>query len=133
MKKNLSLLLLAMLTLVAAAYAADDAETQAPASDAIEAVNEVEAQGHSQDDFVSAEKVEGCDTTPSDIALDIESLDYDPEAKWNCMAGQIRWVPTSQCCCNGMKKELKQRCTNDRWVTIGSECIGLFCSSNCPE
>lgn len=131
MKKKLSLLVLAMLTVVATAYAADETETKAPVNDAMEAVTEVQADGHAQDELNLTDGVESCDAAPTDIATDIESLDFDPEAKWHCMNGQTRWVPTSQCCCNGKKKELRQTCSNGRWVTTGSACIGLFCSPNC--
>ncbi len=132
MKRNLSLLVLALLGLVVTAYAADDPQMAADTGPA-EAVAEL--QPEAAVDLDTADPVEGCNTEATDtMSTDLESLDFDPENKaWACMSGQTRWVPTSQCCCNGKKKELQQTCSGGRWVTVGSACIGLFCSANCAE
>lgn len=123
MKKTLVPFFVLALTLVGSAVSADDAATAEPNSAPAAVEIEVEAPA-----MLGAADAPGCNAKTGAI----ESLDFEPQAMATCTNGQKRWIPTSQCCCNGKKKELHQTCSGGRWVTTGSACIGLFCSPNCP-
>jgi len=125
MKRNLCLVSLVMSFLVVTAYAVDDAK---PVERLDPTAAAVEVDAEAAPDLYAVEAVQGCNTTLTEI----ESFEPDPEAKWVCTQGQNRWLATSDCCCNGKRRELEQTCSGGQWVTIGSACIGYFCQANCP-